>query len=51
MLVFNLRIQFDLNSDENEEKYEKLKEEVAKQEEELAEIDKPPKTDEFWFVI
>ena len=36
--------------DQQEEKYEKLKEEAAKEEEELAEIDKPPKTDEFWFV-
>ena len=37
--------------DQQEEKYEKLKEEAAKEDEELAEIDKPPKTDEFWFVF
>ena len=34
--------------DENEEKYEQKKAEAAKVDEELAEIDKPPKTSEFW---
>ena len=34
--------------DENEEKYEQKKAEAAKEDAELAEIDKPPKTSEFW---